>query len=199
MIRAFRLASWDTPFWVNPNRAPGRYHAAGSGPVQYWSLHPLTPWAEYLRSQGIRTPEGLRALRLRLWVATLDEEPLTLGFDESGAQGLAGSDLVADDQTPCRELGARCMETGAPRSLVVPSAALPGTRNVVLFGPRIAAPYDVRPVDDIDVPTAVAAEDAHALVDLLPLVRHLGEPHAELVAWERGETFPLPHPPTPVT
>src|SRR5690606_33389893 len=43
---AWRLAAWDTPFWVHPNRAAGRFNPPATGPVQYWSLHPLTPWAE---------------------------------------------------------------------------------------------------------------------------------------------------------
>jgi hypothetical protein len=39
----YRVADWDTPLWVNPNRSPSRWWTPGAI-VQYWSLHPLTPW-----------------------------------------------------------------------------------------------------------------------------------------------------------
>lgn len=45
----WRLASWDTPLWVGPNRRAGRYNRLGGDPTQYLSWHPWGPWAELLR------------------------------------------------------------------------------------------------------------------------------------------------------
>lgn len=200
MLLAWRLAAWDTPLWVHPNRAAGRFNPPGAGPVQYWSLHPLTPWAELLRGQGLTQRERLRDVRSRLWVARLRVAAVELGFGEARAHGLEPAELVDDDRTACQRLGARCLAGDGPGALIVPSAALPGTRNLVLFGPRVASPFAADPVDaDVDVPTTVAADDARPLDGLLDLVRFRGAPHAELEAWAAGRRFRLQEPPAPLT
>lgn len=200
MLLAWRLAAWDTPLWVHPNRAAGRFNPPGTGPVQYWSLHPLTPWAELLRGQDLTQRERLRDVRSRLWVARLRVAAVELGFGEARAHGLEAAELVDDDRTACQRLGARCLAGDGPGALIVPSAALPGTRNLVLFGPRVASPFAADPVDaDVDVPTTVAADDARPLDGLLDLVRFRGAPHAELEAWAAGRRFRLQEPPAPLT
>jgi hypothetical protein len=73
--------------------------------------------------------------------------------------------------------------------LIVPSAALPGTRNVVLFGARVAAPYLAAPVSSLDLPASVTAQDARPLVSLIERVRFKRERHAALDAWAAGEAF----------
>lgn len=200
MLLAWRLAAWDTPLWVHPNRAAGRFNPPGTGPVQYWSLHPLTPWAELLRGQGLTQRERLRDVRSRLWVARLRVAAVELGFGEARAHGLEAAELVDDDRTACQRLGARCLAGDGPGALIVPSAALPGTRNLVLFGPRVASPFAADPVDaDVDVPTTVTADDARPLDGLLDLVRFRGAPHAQLEAWAAGRRFRLQEPPAPLT
>ena len=195
---AWRLAAWDTPFWISANRREGRFNPPFVGPVQYWSLHPLTPWAEYLRAEGIRSVDRLRMLRVRLWAANLPDRCERIGFAEADNHGLAPEELVADDHAPCQQFGEECLGGRGPAAIEVPSAALPGTRNVVLFGERIASPFGLVPIDpSIDVPTTVAAEDGHPLAGLLPYVRHRGDPHAELEAWRRGAPFDPPPIPTP--
>jgi len=196
---AWRLAAWDTPFWVHPNRAAGRFNPPATGPVQYWSLHPLTPWAELLRGQGVTQRERLRDVRSRLWVARVRVEAMELDFAAAPELGLEPADLVADDRSACQRLGERCLAGDGPAALVVPSAALPGTRNLVIFGPRVASPFAADPVDpDLDVPTTVAAEDARPVDGLLDLVRFRGVPHAELEAWTAGRPFRLEEPPLPL-
>lgn len=199
-VVAYRLAAWDTPLWVNPNRSPGRYNRPGTGPTQYLSLHPLTPWAEYLRRQGLGSPEELRELGLRVWaLRVVLERVRELTYDTAPELGLEPKALVADDWGPCQALGDRCREEPAmPDVLRVPSAALPGTRNLVLFGPRVAAPYLVEPLDEVDIPSAVVADGARPLHTLPPLVRYRGEPHAEYEAWRRGRSFVFDEPPTPL-
>jgi hypothetical protein len=173
-IVAFRVSAWDEPFWVNENRGARRYNKAFTGPVQYWSLHPLTPWAEILRGQGIRAPEDVAELRQRLWVARFELEPDPVTFDAAASYGLEPQHLI---------------NFALPNAIVVPSAALPGTKNLVVFGPLVGSPYSAEPLSAEDVPAAVAADHARPPDTLLPLVRHFGEPHAEYDAWSRGERY----------
>lgn len=194
---AYRLASWDTPFWVNPNRGAARYHDALAGPTQYLSLHPLGPWAEHLRAHGIREPERLAELRLRLWaVRVVVDRVEGLGFDAAERHGLRPGDLVADDHGPCRAFADRVrLDPSAPKAWRVPSAALPGARNLVIFGPRVLSAYGAAPIDpEVDVPAAVAAERATTIEGLLGVVRHRGQRHAELEAWRRGRAYRLDEP-----
>jgi hypothetical protein len=72
---------------------------------------------------------------------------------------------------------------------VYPSSALPGTACACVFGERSEAPYLDDPVDRIDVPTTIAAENGEPLRSLLRLVRLHGEPHAALQAHRRGTPY----------
>ena len=71
----------------------------------------------------------------------------------------------------------------------MPSAALPGTRNVVLFGPRVAAPYLTHPVSTLDVPASITADGARPPTSLRSIVRFAGDRHAALDAWRNGSDF----------
>ncbi|HYP22357.1 MAG TPA: RES domain-containing protein [Actinomycetota bacterium] len=195
-IVAYRIAGWDTPFWVSPNRWPRRFNKAGRGPVQYWALHPLGPLAEVLRAQGLRSPDALQELRLRVWVSRVKVRKVEeVNFDNAGDYGLEPQHLISDDYGACQELGDRCLREGdSPEVLEVPSAALPGTRNLVMFGPRVAVPYLIDPIGPTDVPTSICAEGSRAPAELLPLVRHLGEPHTEFEAWRTGTAFAFAEP-----
>jgi RES domain-containing protein len=197
-LNGWRVANWDTPFWIGPNREASRFNALGEGPVQYWSLHPLTPLAEYLRGQGIAGVERLLELRLRLWVASFDVQIETIGFDNASDHGLEPEDLISDDYSACHAFGSACLAGNGPQAIDVPSAALPGTRNLVLFGPLVASPFNVQPVDDVDAPTTVAAEGAHPLEGLLTHVRHVGGPHPEFHAWSADQAHQFVEPPTPL-
>lgn len=121
-----------------------------------------------LRNNDLRLPEQARALRIRTWALEVAlDELVELPFDES---------LVADGYEPCRELADRLRADGVPGA-IVPSAALPGTRNVVLFGPRVAAPYNVPAFSSVDVPASITGEHGEALVALQRIVRYRGDPH----------------------
>lgn len=190
----FRTSGWDTPWWVSPNRDSGRFNPFGTGPVQYWSLHPLGPYAEYVRAQHW-TQELREALRLRIWVARLPDYGIqVIGFDDAEAQGLQAHDLISDDLGPCQDFGAVCLERGSPAGLRVPSAALPGTENIVLFGVRVSSPYTLEPLGHVDVPTAIGAEGAVPPSALMALVRRPGTPHAAFESWANGQPFAFEEP-----
>ncbi|HEX9697174.1 MAG TPA: RES family NAD+ phosphorylase [Actinomycetota bacterium] len=187
---AFRLAGPRAPLRVRPSAFDGRFHRAGDPPVQYFSLHPLTPWAELLRRENRRGLDEALAVRFRVWAfRVVVQELLEISFATARDAGVRPADLIADDRSACQGLARRLREPGPPAPLVVPSAALPGTRNLVMFGPRVPAPYDVQPVDATYLPSAVAGDHARTLSSLLPLVRFRGRPHAEYQAWRRRRPF----------
>ncbi len=66
----------------------------------------------------------------------MDHLPTEITFDNADTYGLSADDLVADNQTACRDLARQFRnDPDGPRALVVPSAALPGTQNLVLLDP----------------------------------------------------------------
>jgi hypothetical protein len=148
-----------------------------------------------LRAEDLRTVDDLRELRVRTWALRVDIEPLVeIDFAEAGSFGIAPDDLVSDEHFACQDLASRQRLAGVP-GLIVPSAALPGTRNVVLFGERIASGYLDDPVDPLfDVPASMTADPAQPPDSLLELVRFRGMQHSAVLAWHSGLPFPFVEP-----
>lgn len=196
---AYRISGWDVPFWVSPNRNAARYNRANSGPTQYLSLHPLAAWAEYLRAQERRSVESLQELRIRTWVVRTQVSNVTeITFDTAPNFGIEAEDLVSDDYSATQDLADRCRETvSLPDALLVPSAALPGTKNLVIFGPLVATSYSHWPADEGDGSTTVTAERGRAPTSLLDHVRFRGNPHAELEDWKGGRDYVFREPQIP--
>jgi hypothetical protein len=199
-VVAFRAAAYSTPMWALPNPVAGRYNAADEAATTYLSLHPLTPWAERLRAEAIDDPYLAAQMRLPIWAARLkldDEMIVRLTFDTADDFGLAPEDLVGDDYGPCQALGRslRAEPTG-PQAIIAPSAALPGTDNLVLLGGRVASPFLLDPIDDVDVPVSVTAVAGRAPAPLVELVHHRysAVEHPGLAAWRAGEPYQLREP-----
>jgi hypothetical protein len=194
---AFRLANYETPLWAVENFAAGRYNEAFAGYAQYLSLHPLTPWAELLRNEDRRTRERALLMRYPLWALRLRlaDAPLALTFDNAADFGLEPEDLVADDQGPCRALAAR-FRAGGPSAILAPSAALPGTTNLIVLEPRVLTFWSVEPIDDQDWPGSLAAQDGRCPEGLWELVhyRAAGIAHPALAAWCSGDEFVVREP-----
>ena len=199
-LPGFRLAAWDTPLRVNPNRAAGRFNHQGSPATQYIGLHPLTPWAEYLRTQGITSREAVNDRRIRTWaIRVVTPEVTRIDFENAADFGLDPHDLISDDWTVCQDFAERLREdAAAPRVLQVPSAALAGTRNIVILGERVDMPYLWTPIDDGDLPTCIVAEEGRPPGKLLSLIRREGQPHAEFEAWSVGQRYEFADLRTPV-
>jgi hypothetical protein len=195
LVAAYRLASWRRPLRTEPSRVAGRFHRmTEDSPTQYLCLHPLGPWAEFLRASGLRTAEQLALVRHRTWALRVDLAGLPrIGFAEAAEHGLRPGDLVSDDLRACHRLADR-LRAGGVGGAVVPSAALPGTENVVLFGERAAAPYLVEPVSGVDVPASLTADGGRPPLGLLDRVRRRGAAHAALEAWRAGESFRFAEP-----
>lgn len=190
----FRISDWDTPLRPNPHRSPGRYHRAGSPATQYIALHPLGPWAEYLRYHDLRLPEDSTELRLNMWALRLDlTEVAEIGFENALDNfEIQPEDLVSDDHATCQALADRLRADSAmPKAIVVPSAALPGARNLVVLKARVAIPYLWTPIDCGDVPACILTQASQPPEGLVDRIRFAGEPHAELEAWEQGRRYEL--------
>lgn len=174
-VVAYRIANYDTPVSPTPSSRSGRYHRAGGPPAHYWALHPHGPWAEISRWHGGVDPE----YRGRLWAACICVVPTVITFSTAPEYGLAAGDLVADDHTACQQLADR-LRTEGHTAIQVPSAALPGTSNLVLLDDRIQIDYLDEPVDTIDLPAAIAADRAVCQPEIADFVRHHGSPHLAL-------------------
>jgi len=193
-VICYRFAAYATPLRTVPASQPARFNLGDEDePTQYLSLHPLGPLAELMRNADLRTPEQVRAVRVRTWAVDvpLDELP-QISFDNADGFEITAEELVRDDRSACQQLAGRLR--GQTPGVIVPSAALPGTQNVVLFGPRVAAPYLTEPVSTLDIPASMTAADARPLVSLLDIVRFLGDRHPALEAWQRGTNFPFVEP-----
>ncbi len=131
-----------------------------------------------------------------MWAARLDFEPgdvLELTFDNTLQNGIRPEQLVGDDHGPCQVLARQMRPNYA--GLIVPSSALPGASNIVLFGPRAMAPYHSDPPDaDLDVPTALLTEHGGPPISLTDFVCYRGVAHAGLRAWEGGQPQPVVRP-----
>ena len=191
-VTAFRLATWRRPLRTEPSRLAGRFHAATDAePTQYLCLHPLGPWAEFMRAEELR---DVSLIAQRVWAARIDlDGVLRVGFAEAADHGLRPGDLVSDDHRACRRLAARARESGAA-GLIVPSAALPGTENLVLFGARVASPWTAHSLGPLDVPAGLTADGARPPAGLDAFVRYRGTAHAGLDAWRAGIEEPFPEP-----
>jgi hypothetical protein len=151
----------------------------------------MGPWAEYLRTNDLRESVDLAEHRLRIWVVQLDlAGAAEIDFANSADFGLKPTDLVGDDHGPCRRMGERLRrDPSGPDTIIVPNAALPGTRNVVIFGERTAIPYSWHPRDAWDVPACTLAERSRPPEGIESAVRFLGDTHPELEAWAAGRPY----------
>jgi RES domain-containing protein len=193
-VICYRHAAYATPLRTLPASQEGRFNSLGDDePTQYLTEHPLGPLAELMRHADLRTLDRVMAVRTRTWALSVEvNELVEISFENAREMGIAPEALVADDPAPCRELARRLRRAHA--GAIVPSAALPGTRSIVLFGPRVAAPYLARTVSPLDVAAGITAEGARPLAALIERVRFVGDPHAALEAWRTGAGFRFAEP-----
>jgi RES domain len=198
-VIVYRAAAYHTPLWVEPNVNEGRFNRKLEGPVQYFCEHPLGPLAESVR----RLPLGLgpEELRLPVWAIRVPEGPVeTLGFEQAAEWGIDAYALVCPPNAygECQDLADTFIAMNDPPMLRVPSAALPGTWNLVVFGQRVLAPYMAAPMDPLlDVPGAPVASGAGALEEMLAMVRPLDDlPHLAYDAWLAGQEYEFVEPET---
>jgi hypothetical protein len=83
-----------------------------------------------------------------------------------------------------------------PKAFIAPSAALPGTRNLVVLEPHVLVPWHQVPIDQIDWPGSLTSQEGRCPEGLWDLVhyRGTGTKHAALEAWENGEDLMFEEP-----
>lgn len=180
---AFRYSNYDTPFWARPNSEPGRWHRAGGGPTQYLSTTVEGAWAELIRAAEISSEPEVALVRMPMWVAQVNLQRLAdYGtFERAAAAGFPPDALVDDDYSRCQDEGQRLREEGF-QGVLSPSAALPGTANLTIFGPRIASSWNVRPVLASSIPATEIAVGSPP-EGIVGRVRQRGTSHALLQAY----------------
>jgi len=192
IVVAYRHAAYDSPWWVIPSTREGRFNRAyEEDPTQYLALHPLGPTAELLCHQ-LRGPDPDRAdmILANLWAVLVDTEgSVDVTFDNCTSDyGITPQELVGDDYAPTQALAAHLRDSGVT-GFTAPSAALPGTDNLILFGPRVAHPYLVDPVTPEECPTGHLSDGARPAREVLPLVHWKGTTHSALDVWVASGTY----------
>lgn len=176
----YRATSYDVPLWSAPNRRDGRWNLAGSGSTQYMCLDGEAPFAEKLRQENLRTEEEAAFYVTSIWQIKVDEGAVVdySSFERAEAAGFPADALVDDDHEPCQAEAERLRSLGV-RGLLSPCAALPGSTNLTLFGPRVQVAWEteVRLASTLPVQRLVTGHPPKGLVDR---VRYFGDEYAGL-------------------
>ena len=120
-----------------PLQDSGRWHREGEGYAQYMSLSALGAWAEYARYGSIRNKALAPKVKRDLWVVFVRESHIAdlSTFDKYEACGLDPVIAVQLDRAPAQALADDLRAEGF-RGILSPSAALPNTLNLTIFGER---------------------------------------------------------------
>jgi RES domain-containing protein len=180
---AYRVTSYDVPLWVNPNRRSGRWNVAGGVPTQYMTLDPEAPFAEILRHEDLRSEEAASHYRSTVWQLRVDSELIVdyRTFELAEAAGFHAEALVEDDHERCQAESLWLRDRGA-RGLISPSAALPGSVNLTLFGSRVCVPWNAR----VELASSVPAQKlttGQPPTGLTRRVRYYGQPEPLLARY----------------
>jgi hypothetical protein len=194
-LTVFRHASYDSPWWAFPSSRPGRFHRARTDTVQYLSLHPLGPTAEMLRL-NLGPSGNPDDVVLNLWTAVVDVGDVTrVDFDDCARYGLTPDELVGADYTVTQALADGIRDSGET-AMIVPSAALPGTHNLILFGVRVLNPFLTAPLTAEEIPTGHLTDGALPPAEVAPHVRWFGTPHKAVEQWKTTGKYDLFDDPT---
>jgi RES domain-containing protein len=187
---AFRATSYDVPLWVRPNGRDGRWNIAGDGSTQYLALDAEAPFAEMLRHEDLRTEDAAATFRTTLWQLFVDEGSLVdYGtFELAEAAGFPPEALVEDDYERC-QAEAQWLKSHGVDALLTPSAALPGSVNLTLFGPRVAIKWNT----SVALASTLRAQKlttGNVPTGLVARVRFFGTPHVGLKAFLASRAKP---------
>jgi hypothetical protein len=182
-VDAYRATSYDVPFWAGPNRRSGRWNVADHGCTQYLCLDADAPWAELLRHNDLRTEADAAMLVTTLWQVRVADQPVADygDFEKAEGAGFPPDALIDDDHARCRSEATRLAGLGF-RGVLSPSAALPGSRSLTLFGPRVKVPWTTTVRTASTLPAQPLAT-GHPPPGLVRRVRFRGLPHAGYAAY----------------
>jgi RES domain len=134
---------------------------------------------------------------LNLWTAVIDiDDVARVDFADCERYGCTADGLVGEDYTPTQAL-ADALRTSGATAMMVPSAALPGTHNLIVFGVRLLHPYLWEPVTPDEVPTGHLSHGARAPAEVAGRVRWFGATHTAAEQWKASGTYDLFDDPIP--
>lgn len=182
----YRVTTYDVPLWAQPNRRDGRWNIAGDGATQYFCADPEAPYAELIRHEDLRSEDEASMFRAHLWQGQIDESSTVdySTFEKAHEAGFPPEALVEDDHERCQAEAAWLRSHGAT-GLITPSAALPGSVNITLFGPRVEIPWSVARTLASQMPVQRLAFGPPP-AGLTTRVRYFGQAHADLVAFMKS-------------
>lgn len=187
-LTVFRHAAYDSPWWVFPSSRPGRFNRARQDTVQYLCLHPLGPAAEMLR-HNVGPGGDPDEVILNLWTAVVDVSDVRrVDFDECATYGRTPDELVGDNYAPTQLLADEVRASGSS-AMVVPSAALPGTHNLILFGVRVLHPFLWQPLAPEEISTGHLSDGARVAAEVASRVRWFGSEHSALEQWKATGSY----------
>lgn len=181
-----------------PSQESGRWHRLGDGYAQYLSESPPGAWAELIRYYRIRSRDFAAEQQRNLWLIYVEETDIAdLGsFDAWEACGLDPA-LAIGPHADCQRLVVELHDAGY-RGVLSPSAALPDTINLTLFGPRYEHVMNsdprawVNPDPSTWLACQLAAATAAPPVDLITQTCFAGEPHFGYRGWLAAKGRPMP-------
>jgi RES domain len=138
------------------------------------------PFAEMLRHEDLRTEREAATYMTSIWQLRVEDGYIVdYGtFDKAEAGGFPPEALVDDDHERCQAEAQRLISLGA-RGVVTPSAALPGSTNLTLFGPRVPIEWNAKVTIAATIPVQIVAT-GHPPSGLVDRVRFFGDAHPEL-------------------
>ena len=177
------MTSYDVPLWVNPNRREGRWNLPGVGCTQYFALDAEAPFAETIRHEDLRSEADVSHYSTTLWQLKVDEGAVVdySDFALAEAAGFPPEALVEDDYERCQAEAAWLVSKGA-QALKTPSAALPGSVNLTVFGARVPIPWS----STASLTSAMPSQrlmDGHPPAGLVSRVRYFGQEHSQLLSY----------------
>ena len=180
---SYRWSDYDVPLWIRANSSALRWNRARQDATQYLSLTTDGSWAELIRTERLLSISDLRLVSMPMWILQVRETNLAdySTFEKAQAAGFPPEALVSDDYERCQAEADR-LRAAAFRGVLAPSAALPNSVNLTLFGRRLAVAWD-HPEASLMASFVRAKRLAVGRPpdELLPSVRHRGEPHPALV------------------
>jgi hypothetical protein len=132
-----------------------------------------------VRSEDLKDMDEARELRVSIWELRVDEGAIVDFSDPTlvQEQGFGWDHLLSDDWNECQAEGLEIIDAGG-RGVLAPSASLPGSRCLTLFGPRTEVAWEGEPRLAIQIPARhiFRGEPGRGVVRD---TRFFGQPHPE--------------------